>query len=108
MNSPDNKETELQRRERELREREQAIRLRELEAEIDRIVPIYETSKHEAPDSKLQHWRRKLTIAAQFTAVVIAVGVSVKIASWLATALIVGGLSWMIYKIVFEKDRPKN
>jgi hypothetical protein len=108
MNSPDNKETELQRRERELREREQAIRLRELEAEIDRTVPTYQTSKHEPPDSKLQQWRRKLTIAAQFTVLVIAVGVSVKVASWLATAVIVGGLSWMIYKIVFEEDSPKN
>jgi Flp pilus assembly protein TadB len=108
MNSPDHKETELQRRERELQERENAIRLRELEAEIEQVVPTYQTSKHEEADSKLKQWRRKLTIAAQFTAIVIAVGVAVMVSSWLATAAIVGGLSWVIYKIMFDKDRPKN
>ncbi|NJR26442.1 MAG: hypothetical protein HC786_32250 [Richelia sp. CSU_2_1] len=107
MNSPNNKETELERRERELREREHALRLRELEAEIDRAVPTYQTSKHEPPESKFQLWSRKLKIAAQFTAIVIFVGVAVKISSWLATAAIVGGLSWVIYKIVFDKNRPK-
>jgi ferric-dicitrate binding protein FerR (iron transport regulator) len=108
MNSPDHKETELQRRERELQERENAIRLRELEAEIEQAVPIYQTGKHEASESKFQQWRRKLTIVAQFTAIVIAVGVAVMVSSWLATAAIVGGLSWVIYKIMFDKDRPKN
>ncbi|NJL68102.1 MAG: hypothetical protein HC894_17760 [Microcoleus sp. SM1_3_4] len=98
MNSPNNKETELERRERELREREHALRLRELEAEIDRAVPTYQTSKHEPPESKFQLWSRKLKIAAQFTAIVIFVGVAVKISSWLATAAIVGGLSWVITK----------
>lgn len=108
MNSPDNKETDLQRRERELREREHAIRLRELEAEIYREAPTYQTSKHEPPESKFKQWRRKLTIAGQFTAIVIAVGVAVKLSSLLATAVIVGGLSWVIFKIVFDKDRPRN
>lgn len=108
MNSPNNKETELERRERELRERENALRLRELEAEIDRVVPAYETSKHEPPASKFQLWGRKLKIAAQFTAIVIVVGVAVKVSSWLATAAIVGGLSWLVYKIIFEKDRSRN
>ncbi|MEZ2226103.1 MAG: hypothetical protein ACBR50_07415 [Microcoleus sp.] len=108
MNSPDNKETELQRRERELGDREHAIRLRELEAEINREVPTYQTSKQEAPESKLKYWRRKLTIAAQFTAIVIAVGVAVKLSSWLATAVMIGGLSWVVFKIIFDKDSQKN
>ncbi|NJM60660.1 MAG: hypothetical protein HC849_11350 [Oscillatoriales cyanobacterium RU_3_3] len=107
MNYPNNKETELERRERELREREHALRLRELEAEIDRVVPAYQTSKHEPPESKVQLWTRKLKIAAQFTAIVIVVGVAVKVSSWLATAAIVGGLSWLVYKIVFDKDNKK-
>jgi hypothetical protein len=34
--------------------------------------------------------------------------VAVMVSSWLATAAIVGGLSWVIYKIMFDKDRPKN
>ena len=108
MNSPNNKETELQPRERELREREHALRLRELEAEIDRTIPTYQTSKHEPPESNFQLWSRKLKIAAQFTALVIVVTVAVKISSWLATAAIVGGLSWLINKIVFDKDRPRT
>jgi hypothetical protein len=108
MNSPDNKETELQRRERELRDREHAIRLRELEAEINGTAPIYETSQHKVSESQFKQWLRKLTIAGQFTAIVIAVGVAVKLSSWLATAVIVGGLSLVIFKIVFDKDRPKN
>ncbi len=108
MNSPNNKETELQRRERELQEREHAIRLRELEAEIYPEAPTYQTSKHEASDSKLKQWLRKLTIAGQFTGIVIAVGVAVKLSSWLATAVIVGGLSFVIFKIVFDKESPKK
>jgi hypothetical protein len=108
MNSPNNKETEFHRRERELQEREHALRLRELEAEIDRAIPTYQTSKHEPSESNFQLWGRKLKMVAQFTAIVIGVGVAVKISSWLATAAIVCGLSWVIYKIVFEKDRQRN
>jgi hypothetical protein len=115
MNSPDNKETELLRRELELleredaiRQRENAIRLLEIEKELDPSVPIYQTSKHEVRNIKLKLLLKKLTIVAQFTGIVIAVGVAVKVSAWLATAVIIGGLSWMIFTIVFDKDSPTN
>ncbi|MEG3895744.1 MULTISPECIES: hypothetical protein [unclassified Microcoleus] len=108
MNSPDKKARELRHKEQELRRREQEIRLRELEAEIDRSVPEHLTSKYEEPDSKtkgkLKQWRRKIIAAAQFTGIVIAVVVAVRIASWLATAVIVGGIALIAYKIFVEEN----
>ena len=108
MNYPDKKARELRHKEQELRKREQEIQLRELAAEIDRSVPTYLTSKYEEPDSqtnsKLQQWRRKILAIAQFTGIVIAVVVTVRIASWLATALIVGGIALIAYKIFFEEE----
>ena len=109
MESPDKKARELRHKEQELRKREQEIRLRELEAEIDRPVPEHRTSKYEEPDSqvkgKLKQWRRKIIAAAQFTGIVIATVVAVRIASWLATAVIVGGIAWIAYTMFFAKDR---
>jgi anti-sigma-K factor RskA len=109
MDSPDKKARELRHKEQELRKREQEIRLRELESEIDRSVPEYRTSKHQEPDSqvngKLKQWRRKIIAAAQFTGIVIAVVVAVRIASWLATAVIVGGIAWIAYQMFFAKDK---
>ncbi|MEG4582268.1 hypothetical protein QUA71_22020 [Microcoleus sp. MON1_C5] len=110
MNSPDKKARELRHQEQELRKREQESRLRELEAEIDRSVPEYlRTSKYEEPDSqvngKLKQWRRKILAVAQFTGIVIAVVVAVRIASWLATALMVGGIAFIAYKMFVEENR---
>ena len=109
MDSPDKKARELRHKEQELRKREQEIRLRELEAEIDRSVPEYLTSKYKEPDSqvnaKLKQWRRKILAVAQFTGIVIAVVVAVRIASWLATALMVGGIALIAYKMFVEEDR---
>jgi Flp pilus assembly protein TadB len=110
MNSPDKKTRELRHKEQELRKREQEAQLRELEAEIDRSVPEYRTSKYEEPDSqvkegKLQQWRRKIIAVAQFTGIVIAVIVAVRIAFWLATAVIVGGIALIAYKMFFAEER---
>jgi anti-sigma-K factor RskA len=104
MDSPDKKARELRHKEQELRKREQEIRLRELESEIDRSVPEHRTSKYEEPDSqvkgKLTQWRRKI-----IAGIVIAVVVAVRIASWLATAVIVGGIAWIAYQMFFAKDK---
>lgn len=109
MNYPDKKTRELRHKEQELRKREQESLLRELEAEIDRSVPEYLTSKYKEPDSqvngKLKQWRRKILAVAQFTGIVIAVVVVVRIASWLATALMVGGIAFIAYKMFVEEDR---
>jgi len=109
MNSPDKKARELRHKEQELRKHEQELRLRELEAEIDRSVPAYRTSKYEEPDSQtnsqIKQWRRKILAVAQFTGIVIAVVVAVRIASWLATGVIVGAISWIAYKIFVARDK---
>ena len=110
MDSPDKKARELRHKEQELRKREQEAQLRELEAEIDRSVPEYRTTKYEEPDSqvkeaKLQQWRRKIIAVAQFTGIVIAVVVAVRIATWLATVVIVGGIALIAYKMFFAEDR---
>ncbi|MBD1884777.1 hypothetical protein [Microcoleus vaginatus] len=108
MNSPDKKTRELRHKEQELRKREQESVLRELEAEIDRSVPEYLTSKYKEPDSqvngKLKQWRRKILAVAQFTGIVIAVVVAVRIATWLATALMVGGIALIAYEMFVEED----
>ena len=108
MNSPDKKTRELRHKQQELRKREQESWLRELEAEIDRSVPEYLTSKYKEPDSqvngKLKQWRRKILAVAQFTGIVIVVVVAVRIASWLATALMVGGIALIAYEMFVEKD----
>jgi Flp pilus assembly protein TadB len=109
MDSPDKKARELRHKEQELRKREQETQLRELEAEIDRSVPEYRTTKYEEPDSKvkgkLKQWRRKIIAVAQFTGIVIAVVVAVRIAFWLATVVIVGGIALIAYKMFFAEDR---
>jgi Flp pilus assembly protein TadB len=110
MDSPDQKARELRHKEQELRKREQEIRFRELEAEIDRSVPEYRTTKYEEPDSqvkegKLKQWRRKIIAVAQFTGIVIATVVAVRIAFWLATVVIVGGIALIAYKMFFAEDR---
>jgi len=109
MDSPDKKARELRHKEQDLRKREQETQLRELEAEIDRSVPEYRTTKYEEPDSqvkgKLQQWRRKIIAVAQFTGIVIAVVVAVRIAFWLATVVIVGGIALIAYKMFFAEDR---
>lgn len=111
MNSPNRKEEELQQREKELQEREHALRLRELEAELYQQSPTSEppispTSKHREPEGKLNQRFRQVVTVVKFLGIVIAVVVAVRIATWLATAVMVGGIAWIAYKLFLEKDRP--
>lgn len=109
MNSPDPKARELRHKKQQLRKRQQEIQLSELAAEIDRSVPAYITRKYDEQansqtNSKLQQWRRKIAATTQFTGIIIAVVITVRIASWLATALIVGGIALIAYQTLFEED----
>ena len=107
MSSENDNNSEIQRREKELEERERAIRLREMEAEIYKVEPpLYEPAKHEVPESFRQRWSKKLILAGKFSIIVVAVVAAVKIGTWLATAVIVGALSWVGYKLFFESDKP--
>ncbi|MDP8964247.1 MAG: hypothetical protein M3O33_09745 [Cyanobacteriota bacterium] len=107
MNSQDDKENELRRRERELQAREQAIRLRELDAEINQ-PPLLQTAKHREPNSSLKPWYGKLVNVGKFLAVVVTVVIAIRVATWLATVIMVGAVAWVAYKIFLESDRPKR
>ncbi len=109
MNSTDKKSRELRHKEQELRKHEQEILVRELESVIDSSLPAYLIIKYDETDtqtnSKLkQRWRRKIIANAQFIGLVIAVVFVVRISSWLATALVIGGIALIAHKTLFEED----
>lgn len=113
MNNPDEKARELRHKEQQLRKREQELRLRELEAEIERSVPEsitrkYNKSDDNTPQTQLQLWRRKIIAIAQFTGLAIVALVALRIASWLGTAVMVGAIAFIGYKILFQDKNPKN
>lgn len=105
MNSQDDQDNELRRREQELQAREHAIRLRELEAEI---TPLYQTVKHQEPKSSLKRWYGKLVNVGKFLAIIVAVVISIKIATGLATVIMIGAVAWVAYKLFLESDRSKR
>jgi hypothetical protein len=105
MNSQDDQENKLRRREQELQAREHAIRLRELEAEI---TPLYQTVKHQEPESSRKRWYGKLVNVGKFLAIIVAVVVSIKIATGLASVIMVGAVAWVAYKLFLESDRSKR
>jgi hypothetical protein len=114
------RERQLEQREAELRQREIEIRLRELDSEINQSSlyqppnqsqnqpPIYETRRHSEPERRSQRLIWQVTQVAKFLGVVIAVLVAVRIASWLASIIIVGAVAWVIYQIFLAKDHPKS
>lgn len=102
--APQSGDDELKRREELLREREIQVRLRELEAEVT-STPVQPTFKHEKLPSKKKAWYRKIPEIAKFFLVVVAVIVAVRIAAWMATAVIVLGVGWIGYKLFLEGDR---
>ena len=105
MNSQDDQENKLRRREQELQAREHAIRLRELEAEI---TPLSQTVKHQEPESSRKRWYGKLVSVGKFLAIIVAVVVSIKIATGLASVIMVGAVAWVAYKLFLESDRSKR
>lgn len=107
MNSPDDKEQELRRREQELKAREHEIRLRELEAEI-KEPPMFQTVKHQASEPSPYRGYGQLVKVGKFLAIVVAVVVSIKIATSLAYVILVGAVAWVAYKLFFESDRSKK
>ncbi|MBW4522273.1 MAG: hypothetical protein KME16_21660 [Scytolyngbya sp. HA4215-MV1] len=105
MNPQNSREEELRRKEQELRERELALRLKELESELHPPEPpLHQTTKHTPPESTFQKWQRQLVKAATFFGIVVAVIAAVRVASVLATAVIVGGIAFVAYKVFFEGE----
>lgn len=101
----DSKEEELRRREEALKEREIQIRMRELEHELGSPT-VHPTTKLDNPPRKRRPWYKKLPDIGKFLLILIAVVVAVRIAAWLATAVLVLGVGWVGYKLFIEGDRP--
>ena len=96
-------------REKELQERERQIRLQELELELEKKDPqLYETSKYDKPEKKKNSQLKKLIKVGKFLGIVVAVVAAVYISFWVAAAVLVVGIAWVGYKIIFEKDNSKT
>jgi Flp pilus assembly protein TadB len=106
MSSNRDREEQLKRRELELQERERQIRLRELEAEIyQEQPPLHQTTKHQPPQKPQKSWLRKLVNVGKFFALVVVVILSIRVALWLAYALMVLGIAFIAYKLFFDGNR---
>lgn len=108
MNDYEDKEKELEKREKELQERERQIRLREMEDELYKQEvqpPLYQTSHHSSPEKASPRWYRKMIKAAKFGGIVIAVVAAAYIGVWVAAGVLVMGIAWVGYKIMFEKEK---
>ncbi|MEM6448177.1 MAG: hypothetical protein AAF704_16675 [Cyanobacteria bacterium P01_D01_bin.123] len=107
MNAGD-KPQHLQQELRELEDRERSLRLRELELEIEQ--PATDVQVEVMPKesglvgSRLRRWRRKIVMAAKFFGLVIAIIVAVRVAAWLAGAVMVVGIAWLAYQLFFDSD----
>lgn len=113
MTSPNNRDDELRRREQELQDRERALRLRELESEIyaqpqPHEPPISPTTKHQDSKRSLQQRYKQALEVAKFLGIVIAVVFAIRVATWLATAVLIGGVAWVAYKLFLSGDRAKR
>jgi sugar phosphate isomerase/epimerase len=113
MTSPNSNPDELRRREQALQARERALRLRELEAEIyaqntPPEPPIVPTRRHQEPERAMQRQFRKVLEVAKFLGIVVAVVIAIRIATWLATAVMIGAVAWIAYKLFFEGDHRRN
>lgn len=105
MNPHSDDNTDLQRREQEIRDREISLRMRELEIELHK-TPVHQTVKHNPPESFFQRWKRKVVQVATFVGIVLAVVVTLKIAAWLTTVVIIGAIAWVVYQIVKGRSTP--
>ncbi len=98
---------ELEQEKRELEERARQIRLQEIELEINKKQSddVYETSKYNQPEKKKNSQLKKLIKVGKFLGIVVAVVAAVYISFWLAATVLVVGIAWIGYKILFEKDK---
>ncbi|MEA5582697.1 hypothetical protein VB620_15265 [Nodularia harveyana UHCC-0300] len=105
MTSPDNRYREIEERERKLREREVEVRLREMEADIN--LPIHQTVKHQ-PDKPKKSWIQTIVIGGKLFFLGVTALVAVRIASAIATIVIISALIWMSYKLFFDSEEKSR
>jgi hypothetical protein len=109
MSEQGDKERELELREQELQKREQEIRLRELEREIykEQEPPLYNTKKHEKPESKIALFTKKVTKIAKFVGFTIAgiaiIRIGMFVGMWLTYGLMATIVGFVAYKLFLEE-----
>ena len=109
MKQEKDKKDDLEQREKELQERERQIRLQELELEINqKDPPIYNTEKYNPSEKKNKFQLRKLLKIGKFLGIVVGVVAAAYIGFWVAAAVLVVGVAWVGYKIIFAKDNSAN
>jgi hypothetical protein len=112
---PKARQTELEQREQELRQRELELRIRELEGELHLRggstpasnapePPISPTRPLKARKTRWSLWKGKLWVGLQFFMIVVGVIAAIRVANWFGMLLIVGMISWVLYKVFFEVD----
>lgn len=105
MSSPDPKERDFQQREADLRERELALKLKAMEMELDlakRSHPRKQKPRNlEKRPSRIRRWRRNAIEGIKLFAVVVLVVAAIRVAYWLASIVLVLGVSYLAYKLFF-------
>lgn len=108
MKPEKDQKNDLEQKEKELEERERQIRLQELEFEINKKdPPLYNTEKYNQPEKKNKFHLRKLLKIGKFLGIVVGVVAAAYIGFWLAAAILVVGVAWVGYKIIFGKDNSE-
>ena len=109
-------EEDLRRRERDLEARELNIRLRELESEILDVSTTRPAAEPSVPSDPtptqsskrtLKRWGWNLIKLGKFLGFVIVVAVAIRVASWLASAIIVGAIALVAYQLFFREDKSR-
>jgi TolA-binding protein len=105
MKSPEEHEQELQRLEKQLRERETELRLRELESQITQEkAQFYQTTKVDSLEKGKMQQGKVILGLKLFELAVVGI-ILVRVASFVASAVIVGTLVFVGYKLFFDKKK---
>ncbi|NEO57583.1 MAG: hypothetical protein F6K54_33645 [Okeania sp. SIO3B5] len=103
------KKYDLEQREKELQERERKIILQELELEINKkSPPLYNTEKYNSLEKQNKFQLKKLLKIGKFLGIVVGVVAAVYIGFWVAKAVLVVGVAWVGYEIIFGQDNSDN
>jgi Flp pilus assembly protein TadB len=106
MKSPDDYDEMMQRIERQIREKETKHVVPQGRKEEHKIqeVKLHNTTKHETENSgKL--WQKKAVLGLKLFGLAVVAIVAVRVASFLAGAVIVGALVFVSYKLFFENKK---
>ena len=119
MTTPEDREQELRRKELEIQAREQEIRLRELEIQLHQeqrqaremessLPPLYETKKHNPPESYLKRVGKKFVKFVKFAGFLILGIAFIRAGFWLGMWIAYLGLAGIItfigYQIFLNDD----